>query len=233
MSRRPVVALVAALLTGLPATAQDVRQHTRPSATTTVTAAQAEALTLTVTAVSSRLVQTWIRAAGTADTTERILSAHVAAAGAALIKTGQRVRAFPPSAKSSMYQAFVTRVTPHGNDVLIEATLKSPGRSGVRHYVVEILIEQGPFLAVPNEAIIEEGDHQIVYVQKNEGQFAPQEIQSGIQGELYTQVKSGVNDGDQVVTFGSFFIDAEHKLKGTEPGPVMPAVASPSAQPVR
>ena len=25
----------------------------------------------------------------------------------------------------------------------------------------------------------------------------------------------GVKDGDQVVTFGSFFIDAEHKLKGT------------------
>ena len=43
----------------------------------------------------------------------------------------------------------------------------------------------------------------------------PQEIQTGIQGELLPQIVDGLNDGDQVVTFGSFFIDAEHKLKGT------------------
>ena len=42
----------------------------------------------------------------------------------------------------------------------------------------------------------------------------PREIHTGIQGELYTQVTDGVKDGDQVVTFGSFFIDAEQKLKG-------------------
>ena len=49
--------------------------------------------------------------------------------------------------------------------------------------------------------------------------YVPREIHTGIQGELLTQVLDGVNDGDQVVTFGSFFIDAEHKLKGTEQGP--------------
>ena len=43
----------------------------------------------------------------------------------------------------------------------------------------------------------------------------PQEIHTGIQGELLTQVLDGVKEGDQVVTFGSFFIDAEQKLKGT------------------
>jgi hypothetical protein len=43
----------------------------------------------------------------------------------------------------------------------------------------------------------------------------PKEIQLGIQGELYTQVLSGLKHGEQVVTFGSFFIDAEHKLKGS------------------
>ena len=42
----------------------------------------------------------------------------------------------------------------------------------------------------------------------------PQEIQTGLQGELFTEITGGLKDGDQVVTFGSFFIDAEHKLKG-------------------
>ena len=47
----------------------------------------------------------------------------------------------------------------------------------------------------------------------------------GFQGELLTQVLDGVKEGDPVVTFGSFFIDAEQKLKGTgqssqgSPGP--------------
>ena len=71
-------------------------------------------------------------------------------------------------------------------------------------------------LSVPNEAIIEEGDRRVVYVLQSAGQYVPHEIHTGIQGELYTEMLDGVNDGDQVVTFGSFFIDAEHKLKGTD-----------------
>jgi len=89
-------------------------------------------------------------------------------------------------------------------------------------YVMEIVVERGPFLSVPNEAIIEEGDTRVVYIQQGT-RYVPREIHAGIQGELYTQVIDGVNDGDQVVTFGSFFIDAEHKLKGTDLGPQTPA----------
>jgi Cu(I)/Ag(I) efflux system membrane fusion protein len=89
---------------------------------------------------------------------------------------------------------------------------------------MEIVVEQGPFLSVPNEAIIEEGNRHVVYVQQHEAQYVPQEVRTGVQGELYTQVIDGVKEGDQVVTFGSFFIDAEHKLKGTVQG------AQPQAQ---
>ena len=94
--------------------------------------------------------------------------------------------------------------------------LLGTGRQNATYYVMEIVVERGPFLAVPNESIIEEGDRRIVYVQRSAGQYVPQEIQTGIQGELLTQIVEGLNDGDQVVTFGSFFIDAEHKLKSTD-----------------
>ena len=114
-----------------------------------------------------------------------------------------------------MYQAFVTRVVPNAASVFVEASLASPGRPDTTFYVMEIVVERGPYLSVPNEAIIEEGDKHIVYVQRQPGQYLPQEIHTGIQGELYTQIVDGVKDGDQVVTFGSFFIDAEQKLKGT------------------
>jgi len=220
IQKLPSLLLVAFLMAGLGG-AQDVRQHTRLAGPkgTTITESQAAALTLTLGAASLRPIQTWIRTAGTIDKTGKILSASLSGPEAALVKVGQRVRAFPPSSKSSMYQAFITRVSPRAGGATVEASLTAFGRKNTTLYVLEIVVEQGPFMSVPNEAIIEEGDKHIVYVEQQPGQYVPQEIQTGIQGELYTQVLDGLHEGAQVVTFGSFFIDAEHKLKGTDQGP--------------
>ena len=213
--------LLAMVLVAPFAGAQDVRQHTRVAPRgTTITESQATALTLTLGAASRRPIQTWIRTAGTIDKTGKILSGALSGPEAALVKVGQRVRAFPPSSKSSMYQASITRVTPHAGGAAVEASLAAFGRKNTRLYVLEIVVEQGPFMSVPNEAIIEEGDKHIVYVVQQPGQYVPQEIHTGIQGELYTQVLDGLSEDAQVVTFGSFFIDAEHKLKGTDQGPL-------------
>jgi hypothetical protein len=190
---------------------------TRPSGTT-VNESQAADLTLTLSAASPRPIQSWIRTAGSIDANRKTLTASLTGADAALIKVGQRVRAFPPRSKSSMYQAFVTRVVSRTDGALVEASLASIGRQDSPLYVMEIVVERGPFLSVPNEAIIEEGERRVVYV-RNGSQYLPQEIHTGIQGELYTQILDGLNEGDQVVTFGSFFIDAEHKLKATDQGP--------------
>src|SRR4030095_13190222 len=95
--------------------------------------------------------------------TGKVLSANISGPEATLVKVGQRVRAFPPSSKSSMYQAYVTRVTPKSSGVAVEATLAASGRANTTLYVMEVVGEQGPDLVVPNEAIIEEGDTNIVY----------------------------------------------------------------------
>jgi hypothetical protein len=214
--------------------AQGVREHTRLAGPkgTQISESQAAALTLTLSAVSLRSIQTWIRTAGSIDKTGKILSASLSGLEATLVKVGQRVRAFPPSSKSSMYQAYITRVAPRaGGGVEVEASLKAPGRQNAAHYVMEIVVERGPFLSVPNEAIIEEGDKHIVYVLQQPGQYVPVEVHTGIQGELFTQVLDGVKKEAQVVTFGSFFIDAEHKLKGAEQVPQSPAATPPDDHP--
>ena len=203
--------LCAAVATGA---AQDPRSHTRLNPRgTRVTESQAETLTLTLGTAEVRLLQTWVRTAGTIDKTGKVLSANISGPEALLVKVGQRVRAFPPSSKSSMYQAYVTRVIPKPSGVAVEATLAASGRANTILYVMEVVVEQGPYLVVPNEAIIEEGDKHIVYVEQG-GEYVPKEVHTGIQGELYTQVLEGLEANTHVVTFGSFFIDAEHKLKG-------------------
>jgi len=213
--------LLLCFLAGNPARSQDVRSHTRPSsAGTKVSESQAVDLTLTLSQASVRQVQMWVRTAGAIDKNLKVLTAYVDPPGDELVKVGQRVRSFPPESKSSMYQAWVTKVVPQNGRVMIEATIAATGRVNSTYYVMEIVVDRGQLLSIPNEAIIEEGDKHIVYVQDHPGSYTPREIQMGVQGELYTQVLQGLNEGDQVVTFGSFFIDAEYKLKGTEQVPM-------------
>jgi Cu(I)/Ag(I) efflux system membrane fusion protein len=139
----------------------------------------------------------------------------VSSAEGALVRIGQRVRAFPPESRSSMYQARISHIVPRGDRVLVKATLTGQGRQDSTRYVLEIVTERGEFLSVPNEAIIQTAGKHVVYVQQPQGRYVPRDIQPGVQGELYTQVLEGLTAGEQVVTFGSFFIDAEYKLKGS------------------
>ena len=99
---------------------------------------------------------------------------------------------------------------------MVEVALTRTGYPGSSNYVMEIVTDRGEFLSIPNEAIIEEGTRHIVYVPREGGQYGPVEVEIGIQGELYTAVEKGLKNGDQVVSFGSFFIDSEYKLKSSD-----------------
>src|SRR4051812_23928650 len=214
--------LIVALVGAVPLGAQSIRARIRGNRNTTVSKEQAADLTLTVTPVSVRPIQVWVRTAGVVSGNSQVLDAPIPVADVPFVKVGQRVRAFPVESRTSMYQARVTAITPVSGGAKappygarVQITLNGPGREGARHYVAEIVTERGDFLSVPNEAIIEEGDRRVVYIQREEGQYEPLTITGGLQGELYTEVTSGLKEGDQVVTFGSFFIDSEFKLKGT------------------
>ena len=196
--------------------AQGVRDHTRlaPNRSTVVTDSQATELTLTLTEVAVRPIQVWIRTAGQVDASKKVVTASVSPGEAEFIRVGQRVRAFAPESRSRMSQARISQVTRQGDRAVVAATLLGVGLQESSRYVLEIVTERGDFLSVPNEAILEAGGIRRVYVQDADGGYAPREIRVGWQGELFTQVLEGLNPGEQVVTTGSFFIDAEHRLKG-------------------
>jgi membrane fusion protein, copper/silver efflux system len=216
MPSRALVGLliVASISIGSAASAQGVRSRMRPKVNA-ITPSQATELTLTLTAVTVRPVQVWIRTAGRIDASRKVVTTGVSAADAAFVQVDQRVRAFPVESRSSMYQARVVRVVPQpAGRARVDVELLAAAQITSRSFVVEIIAEPAWYLSVPNEAIIEEGDSRVVYVQTGEGQYEPRTIKTGLQGELYTQVLDGVKQGEQVVTFGSFFIDSNYKLKG-------------------
>lgn len=207
------------LVVAVASQAQGVRDRTRPAETpgTAVSESQAVELTLTLVQAAKTTLQTWVRTAATLDATGRTLTACARGPDVERVQPGQRVRAFPPDSKSSIYQARVSRVEAREGCIAIEAALSGRTYEAAPRYVMEVIVDRGQFLAIPNEAVIEEGDKQIVYLQHMPGHYLPQEIRTGLKGELYVEVLQGLAEGDQVVTFGSFFIDAEHKLKNAEP----------------
>ncbi len=211
--------LFLALTTGL-VKAGGIREHTRPDyqRDTIISKTQAVELTLTLVETAIQSLQTWVRTVATIDDSRKILSALLCSGNIGLIQLGQRVRAFPADSKSSVYQARVSRIIVNKNCATIEAILSTATYEKNTNYVMEIVVQRGRFLAIPKEAIIEEGNWQIVYLQQHPGHYVPKTIRTGIKGELYTEIIGGLNSGDQVVTLGSFFIDAEYKLKSTEEG---------------
>lgn len=217
MARRCAALGVILLLTWRSgASAQSIRDRIRlsPEKRTPITEQQANELTLTLNEAAVRPIQVWIRTAGTIDASGRSITALLGADDAAPVKAGQRVRAFPPESRSSMFQARVTGLAARGAATAVTATLAGPPHAGSTRYILEIVTEPLEALSVPNEAIIESEGDRIVYVQIDKGRYEPRQIRPGLQGELYTEVREGLKPGEQVVTFGSFFIDADHRLKG-------------------
>ncbi|RJQ44819.1 MAG: efflux RND transporter periplasmic adaptor subunit [Nitrospiraceae bacterium] len=82
---------------------------------------------------------------------------------------------------------------------------------------VEIKIELGSKLVVPDDAVIDTGIRQIVYVDRGEGYFEPREIRTGLKTDGFTEVVRGLKTGEKVASSATFLIDSEAQLKGVTP----------------
>jgi Cu(I)/Ag(I) efflux system membrane fusion protein len=77
---------------------------------------------------------------------------------------------------------------------------------------VEIQINRGYQVAIPEQAVLDSGTRKLVFLVRGEGLFEPREVKVGSKiGSLY-EVQEGLEVGDRVVTSGNFLIDSESKL---------------------
>jgi Cu(I)/Ag(I) efflux system membrane fusion protein len=67
-------------------------------------------------------------------------------------------------------------------------------------------------VAVPNSAVIDTGDRQVVFVDLGDGRFEPKDVKLGMRGEENTEITSGIKAGDRVVVAANFLLDAESNL---------------------
>jgi len=83
---------------------------------------------------------------------------------------------------------------------------------------VQLKINYGKQIVVPQEAIMDAGDKQYLFVVHDGGVFEPRVIQMGAKLEGNVVVLSGLNAGETIVTSGNFLIDSESRLKSAMAG---------------
>ncbi|MGD1146367.1 MAG: efflux RND transporter periplasmic adaptor subunit [Thermoanaerobaculaceae bacterium] len=83
---------------------------------------------------------------------------------------------------------------------------------------VELPLDATEGIVIPDSAVIDTGERQVVFVSLGGGQFEPREVKLGVRGSGKAQILSGVAAGDQVVTRANFLLDSESQLRAAVAG---------------
>jgi Cu(I)/Ag(I) efflux system membrane fusion protein len=78
---------------------------------------------------------------------------------------------------------------------------------------IELKIPLGKRLVVPEEAVLDSGTTQLVFIDKGQGTFEPRDVKVGARVDRYTEILAGLSAGEKVVTSANFLIDSESQLK--------------------
>jgi Cu(I)/Ag(I) efflux system membrane fusion protein len=84
---------------------------------------------------------------------------------------------------------------------------------------VEIKINLGKKLLIPESAVIDTGRGIVAYVDLGDGNYEPREIEVGLRSDRSIEVLSGLKAGEKVVSQANFLVDSEAQLKGIRPIP--------------
>lgn len=82
---------------------------------------------------------------------------------------------------------------------------------------VELPVGGGVGLTVPQDAVIDSGDQQRVFVERSPGVFEPRAVQIGWRSGDRVEIVHGLAEGERVVVEGTFLVDSESRLKTPAP----------------
>jgi RND family efflux transporter MFP subunit len=90
-------------------------------------------------------------------------------------------------------------------------TLRKPGA-----YATVYLEAQpaAPAPVVPAEAVVSNGEQDVVLQALGDGRFRPRLVKTGLTAEGRVQIRSGLSGGERIVTSAQFLIDSEARLQG-------------------
>jgi RND family efflux transporter MFP subunit len=169
--------------------------------------------------VQGSAVQPRTKLLGIADHTRVWLDAEVYEQQIALVKLGQSVTATVDAIPGKTFTGTVSFIYPHVNQVtrtlMVRSTFDNPqfalkpGMYADANVVAEPVADA---VQVPQEAVIDTGTRQLVFVATGAGHFAPRTVRAGVRADDdRVQILEGLAAGETVVTSGQFLMDVESR----------------------
>jgi membrane fusion protein, copper/silver efflux system len=151
--------------------------------------------------------------------------ADIAERDLGLISIGQNVSVRPRAYPNRVFTGAVALIYPHMNaqtrTARIRVELPNPDELLRPDMYADIEIAtatEAPVLTVPDSAVIDSGQRQVVLLDKGEGRFEPRAVKLGRRGDGRVEIREGVSGDDRVVVSANFLIDAESNLKAALQG---------------
>lgn len=79
---------------------------------------------------------------------------------------------------------------------------------------VELHVDLGERLVVPESAVLRTGERQIVFVDQGNGIFEMRLVKLGARARGFYEILEGIAEGERVVSSANFLIDAESRVQG-------------------
>lgn len=156
-----------------------------------------------------------------------------------LVKLGQEAEIQFPYSRSG--RALTGRITfiypevdPMTRRVKVRVEFPNPGFEFKPESYVTVLIRTGAGhqLAVPKEAVLDDGNKRYTILALPDGYFEPRPIEVGEPVDAFYPVLAGLKQGDRVVTSAQFLIDSETNLQAAMQAMAgMPGMASAAPAP--
>ena len=143
---------------------------------------------------------------------------------AALVRVGEQASltttAYPGRAWKGIIDYIFPSVDPQTRTLRARLRFQNPGLLLKPGMYADAVIKKplGYQLTVPEEAVLDSGTRQIIFLARGDGHFEPREVRLGQRANGRVEILSGLKHGDRIVTSGNFLVDSESRLKSALPG---------------
>ncbi|MCP4633427.1 MAG: efflux RND transporter periplasmic adaptor subunit [candidate division Zixibacteria bacterium] len=135
------------------------------------------------------------------------------------VKLGDEVEIKIPSRADRNFNGRISYISPHLNSkqqTKIRIDVKNPEFKLKPGMYAEVIVNsQLPekSLTIPFSAVIHSGEKSIVYIAHDDGSYEPRLVTTGSCGkDDLVEIRSGLKEGETIVTSGQFLIDSESRL---------------------
>ncbi len=157
-----------------------------------------------------------------ADTATMWMLAQVPERDAPAIMPGQEVRATVAALPGRVFSGKIVTVgasvDPNTRRVLVRSEIADPDfelRAGMFAAFTITLTQPRASLAVPQEAVVREGDGSMtVWVAAGAGRFQKRIVKAGLSHEGFTEIQDGLKEGEAVAVEGALFLANQYTIAG-------------------